>query len=167
MATIYKAPQDTNLPEFFSFVAGPPRIFLAGSIDMGKAENWQERIERELADLDIIICNPRRDDWDSTWVQSIDNPQFKEQVTWELDNIEASDLVVFYFDPNGPAPITLMELGLTANSTNVIVCCPDGYWRKGNVEVLCDRFTIPLTNNIDDFIELIKTTLKDFIYECV
>ncbi len=166
MATIYKAPQDTWKHLEKDFYANPVRIFLAGSIDMGRAEKWQERIERELADLDVIICNPRRDDWDATWVQSIDNPQFKEQVTWEIDNIEAADLVVFYFDPNGPAPITLMELGLAAGA-NAIVCCPDGYWRKGNIEVLCDRFTIPLCNNIDDFIELIKTTLKDFNYERV
>lgn len=155
MATIYKAPN----PSWCS-AGDVPWIFLAGSIDMGKAENWQERIERELKDYDVVLCNPRRDDWDSTWVQSIDNPQFNEQVTWELSRIEACDLVVFYFDPNGPAPITLMELGLAANSpSSVIVCCPDGYWRKGNVEMVCDRYDLTLTHNIDDFITEIKNYL--------
>ena len=153
MAIVYKA------PELVPIDMGDFRIFLAGSIDMGKAENWQERLERELAEYedDVIICNPRRDDWDSTWVQSINNPQFNEQVTWELENIEDADLVVFYFDPNGQAPITLMELGLVAGSEiPAIVCCPDGYWRKGNVEMICDRYGIPLCANIDDFIALIK-----------
>jgi nucleoside 2-deoxyribosyltransferase len=153
MTIVYKA------PELVPIDMGDFRIFLAGSIDMGKAENWQERLERELAEYedDVIICNPRRDDWDSTWVQSINNPQFNEQVTWELENIEDADLVVFYFDPNGQAPITLMELGLVAGSEiPAIVCCPDGYWRKGNVEMICDRYGIPLCANIDDFIALIK-----------
>ena len=134
-----------------------PRIFLAGSIDMGKAENWQQRLERELEDYDVIICNPRRDDWDSTWVQSINNPQFNEQVTWELENIESADLIVFYFDPAGQAPITLMELGLVAGlGLSAIVCCPDGYWRKGNVEMICDRWGITLYSNIDDLIASFK-----------
>jgi nucleoside 2-deoxyribosyltransferase len=153
MTIVYKA------PELVPINMGDFRIFLAGSIDMGKAENWQERLERELAEYedDVVICNPRRDDWDSTWVQSINNPQFNEQVTWELENIEDADLVVFYFDPNGQAPITLMELGFVAGSEiPAIVCCPDGYWRKGNVEMICDRYGIPLCSNIDDFIALIK-----------
>lgn len=159
MARICKAVENTFMPgdgEMF-------RIFLAGSIDMGKAENWQERLERELNMYeDVMICNPRRDDWDSTWVQSIDNPQFNEQVTWELDNIEAADMVVFYFDPAGAAPITLLELGLAAGiCAQIIVCCPDGYWRKGNVEMVCDRYDIPLCNNIDEFIRLIRIELED------
>lgn len=158
MAIVYKAPEQLIGEHVHAY-----RVFLAGSIDMGKAENWQERLERELADYNVVVCNPRRDDWDSTWVQSIDNAQFNEQVTWELDNIEDADLVVFYFDPAGPAPITLMELGLCAgNLQNAIVCCPDGYWRKGNVEMICDRYDILLVNDIDEFINHIKT---DIAYE--
>jgi len=52
----------------------PKSIFLAGSIEMGKAENWQERVTKELKKFDnVVIFNPRRDDWDSTWEQKIDN----------------------------------------------------------------------------------------------
>lgn len=42
-------------------------IFLAGSIEMGKAENWQDKVVRLLKDKEVIIFNPRRDDWDSSW----------------------------------------------------------------------------------------------------
>lgn len=161
MAIIYKAPVNTFVRETESMY----HIFLAGSIDMGKAENWQQRLERELdCYSDVVICNPRRDDWDSTWVQSIHNPQFNDQVTWELANIECADLVVFYFDPNGQAPITLMELGLCAGrEQRTIVCCPDGYWRKGNVEMICDRYDITLCNTIDDLINLVKVDLEEGI----
>ena len=44
-------------------------VFLAGSIEMGKAVDWQTQIENELKDkLDgdtvVTLYNPRRDDWD-------------------------------------------------------------------------------------------------------
>ena len=55
-------------------------IFLAGSIEMGIAESWQEKVVQELKNEPVIILNPRRDDWDSSWEQKIDNLQFREQV---------------------------------------------------------------------------------------
>lgn len=127
------------------------RIFLAGSIEMGAAELWQDRVAHKLDRSDLRILNPRRDNWDSSWAQSIDNPQFYEQVTWELEGLEGAELVLFYFDPNTKSPITLLELGLCKNQRS-IVCCPMGFWRRGNVEVVCHRYGIPLVAEIDDFI---------------
>src|SRR5262249_12400873 len=63
---------------------GTRSVFLAGSIEMGGASPWQAVIEAALADAPVTIWNPRRDDWDATWRQSIDDPRFHEQVTWEL-----------------------------------------------------------------------------------
>lgn len=152
MAYVIKAPEKDLSPSHNS------TIFLAGSIDMGKAENWQQRVERALQEFsDITIYNPRRDDWDSSWIQDISNPQFKEQVTWELEHLESANLVVFYFDPAGPAPITLLELGFfgLTEPAHTIVCCPEGYWRRGNVQIACDRYKIPLVDNIDEFMKII------------
>lgn len=130
-------------------------IFLAGSIEMGQAEKWQERFAKDLAYEHVIIFNPRRDDWDSTWVQSMENPHFVEQVTWELDYIEDADMVVFFFDPATKSPITLMELGyvlgMNAHS-KIFVCCPDGFWRKGNVEIICQRSEIPILNSYQELL---------------
>lgn len=135
-------------------------IFLAGSIEMGKAEKWQERVARELADKKVNIYNPRRDDWDSSWTQSINDKNFNEQVTWELDHLTTyCSTVVFYFDPKTQSPITLLELGLVAASSKpqeVCVCCPDGYFRKGNVEMVCARYGITLVNTLDDLIEWLR-----------
>jgi len=143
-----------------------PRIFLAGSIEMGVAENWQTRVVGDLADSDVVLLNPRRDDWDSSWRQSIDDPQFNKQVTWELDGIDNSDIVIFYFDPSTKSPITLMELGIACSSDtwsdHVYVCCPDGFWRKGNVEIVCDRYNIPLFNTYEELIEHLITIVKDY-----
>lgn len=39
-------------------------VFLAGSIEMGKAERWQDKIVKELKHIEeAIVLNPRRDDW--------------------------------------------------------------------------------------------------------
>jgi hypothetical protein len=138
----------------------PKTVFLAGSIEMGEAENWQERVARELSDVpNLTILNPRRDDWDRTWVQSIADRQFREQVEWEIGAQEMANVIFMYFAPASKAPITLLELGLFARSGKVIVCCPDGFWRKGNVEVVCNRFCIPLSDDLDDAIERLKNSL--------
>ena len=131
----------------------PKILFLAGSIEMGKAQNWQERVALALSDIpNLTILNPRRDDWDDSWVQSITDPQFKEQVEWEVAAQEAANQIFMYFAPDTKAPITLLELGLFARSGKLIVCCPEGFWRKGNVEIVCDRFQIPLFSKLDSAI---------------
>lgn len=136
------------------------KVFLAGSIEMGSAEPWQDALLMELEPYEIDVYNPRRKEWDSSWVQSITNPQFNEQVNWEIDAIEDADLVVFYFDPKTKSPITLMELGLVAyRHVRVIVCCPDGFWRKGNVEVVCSRMGEKCHNSFTEFVADIKSVL--------
>lgn len=41
---------------------------------------------------------------------------------------------------------------------------PEGFWRKGNVDIVCDRYNIPLFVNLNDSINHMKnqlTTPKD------
>jgi hypothetical protein len=132
-------------------------VFLGGSIEMGKAEDWQKVLIKALSDKQIIFLNPRRNDWDSTWEQKITNPEFKLQVTWELTALEFSDVIVMYFDPNTKSPISLLELGLHAKSKKLIVFCPEGFWRKGNVDIVCEKYGITQVDSVD---ELIKTLEK-------
>ena len=137
-----------------------PRVFLAGSIEMGTAENWQARVAKELEEYNIVLLNPRRDNWDASWKQTLDSPKFVEQVNWELDGQERADYILMYFDPNTKAPITLMELGLFADKEAlVIVCCPDGFWRKGNVQIVCERNGISCHNTFEEMMAEIKTEL--------
>ena len=152
MPTVFKPPAPFVLD-------GRPSVFLAGSIEMGAADGWQARVEVALADLDVAILNPRRDDWDSSWRQSIDDPQFRAQVEWELNGLEQVSLIAAYFVPDTKAPITLLELGLFARSGRLIVCCPDGYWRKGNVEVVCARYGVPLFAELDALVAEVRRRL--------
>jgi hypothetical protein len=124
-------------------------VFLAGSIEMGVAEDWQTKIANDLEDLPATLFNPRRDAWDPTWEQSINNPEFRYQVTWEMNMMELADIIFLYLLPETKSPISLLELGKHADSGKMIVCCPDGFWRKGNVEIVCARHGIPLYNDIN------------------
>jgi len=135
-------------------------VFLAGSIEMGKADNWQTRIVKALKGKNGIILNPRRDDWDSSWVQEIDNPKFREQVEWELKAMEDAHIIAMMFDPATKSPITLLELGLWTvmygGNQKLLVCCPKGYWRKGNVDIVCRKYKIPMVVSEQDLILTIK-----------
>ncbi len=132
-----------------------PSVFLAGSIEMGAAEKWQDQLTQKLSDLDCIVFNPRRDDWDSSWIQSVNDPKFFEQVLWEQQALEQSDIIALYFDPNTKSPISLLEFGEFAKSGKMIVCCPEGFWRKGNIEVMCMLNNIHLVENKEVFFSLV------------
>jgi hypothetical protein len=126
-------------------------IFLAGSIEMGTARNWQQEMSNFFSTLGYDVYNPRRDNWDSSWEQSIDNPKFKEQVTWELNGLDLADYILLYLDPDTKAPISLLELGLHADSDKIFVVCPHDFYRKGNVDIICERFGIRVFETLDEF----------------
>jgi hypothetical protein len=146
-------------PHPYELAADATSLFLAGSIEMGTAEDWQTDIAGRLADLDVAILNPRRDEWDSTWRQSLDDPQFRAQVEWELDGLDRASVIALWLSPTTRAAISLLELGLTARSGKVIAGCPDGFWRKGNVEVVCARHGIPLLADFDSFVAAVRARI--------
>jgi hypothetical protein len=127
-------------------------LFLAGSIEQNCASLWQQTVENICNDkhLTLTIFNPRRDVWDANWKQDITNPLFVEQVNWELDALDMAEKIFMYFDPNTKSPISLLELGVYAKSAKIVVVCPDGFWRKGNVEIVCNRYNIPFYNDLQE-----------------
>lgn len=140
------------------------RIFLAGSIEMGKAIDWQTDFLDELKAYnlyqDIVVMNPRRDDWNDSWVHEFENPQFYQQVNWELNALDKADIIVMYFSPGTKSPISLLELGLYASSKKLLVCCPEGFWRKGNVDIVCEKYSIPNFDTLEDLITFMEASLK-------
>lgn len=151
-----------------SIVVKPPEklptnlkgIFLAGSIEMGKSEDWQKKVESLLKNENITIFNPRRDDWDSSWEQKIENEKFNEQVSWELNAMDQSSIIIMYLSPETKSPISLLELGLHAKSGKLMVCCPEGFWRKGNVDIVCDKYNIPMFNTIEELVHSAISKIK-------
>jgi hypothetical protein len=141
---------------------GYTSIFLGGSIglpDSGKATDWQQDIIKSLEDEQIQFLNPRRSDWDSSWEQKATNPEFRQQVLWELLGLEVADIIIMYFDPNTKSPISLLELGLYASSGKLIVCCPEPFWRKGNVDIVCEMYDVTQVNTIEEVIKKIKSLI--------
>ena len=55
----------------------------------------------------------------------------------------------------------MLELGLFANSGKLIVCCPDGFWRKGNVDIVCERYRIKQMSGLPDLVQSIVEEVKN------
>jgi hypothetical protein len=134
-------------------------VFLAGSIEMGTAIDWQHALVNRLP-AHVVVLNPRREAWDASWRQALDEPRFREQVEWELDGLDRADVIAMWFAPETRAPITLLELGLHARSGKVVVGCPDGFWRRGNVEVVCARFGLVLAADWEGFVAEVLRALS-------
>lgn len=161
MVKVYLPPFKTTEAKY------TPKLFLAGSIEMGKTRDWQsefiEMVDKEIrkgvketrfSDRLFSIFNPRRKDWNSKWEQEFTHPEFSQQVNWELENIEFADSILFYFDPKTKSPISLMELGsMKGTRKSVRVVCPEGYWRKGNVDIFCERERIRQFRNLREAAE--------------
>lgn len=136
---------------------GRPVVFLAGSIDGGDASDWQARVIAALSDRDLVLLNPRRAAWDESWSNAAASPAFRQQVEWELAGLDRADVIAMYLAPESKAPISLLELGLHAGSGKIVLCCPDGFWRKGNVDIVAERYGIPRVFDLDGLIALLAT----------
>jgi hypothetical protein len=64
-----------NTPIYYSF-----SMFLAGSIKIGAAVQWQKQLTLLLLLLPIIVNNPQRGKWDTTTTQEAKNAAFCAQV---------------------------------------------------------------------------------------
>ena len=134
-------------------------IFLAGTIDNGKSINWQLEMEDILKDYNVTLLNPRRDNWNPN-----SRAEMVKQINWEMDNLDKCDVIFMNILEESLSPITLLELGLYANSGKMIVSCHEEFWRKINVDVVCDRFNIPRYDNFDDAITKLKSQYN-FLYD--
>ena len=112
------------------------------------------------SDVDIIIVS-----------DNFKGLDFFERVSkmysyWELDYADSVQTVFFYFDPDTLSPISLLELGLQARGNRkgdfdrVLVCCPPGFWRYGNVDQVCKRHGIQLFDHLEDAILDLRTRIE-------
>lgn len=136
-------------------------VFLAGSIEMGKAVQWQKQMAIELSTLPITVNNPRRGHWDPNATKDAKDKEFAAQVKWELAALEKADVICFFFDTNTLSPVTMLELGLWAKSKKVIVCCGGKFWRAGNVHLTCERYGVPFVTSFEELVPAIKEMLAE------
>lgn len=133
-------------------------VFLAGSIDMGTAINWQPKVIDAIEDrcnCNVTIYNPRRDDWDSSWKQTLHDRKFAEQVRWELQKMDEAKHIFMYISAESKAPISLLEFGRihAKYPGKLIICVEPGFYRRGNIEVMCQNSAITLHNDLEAAID--------------
>jgi hypothetical protein len=151
MSNVIKSPTSIEIDNNFK------SCFLAGTIGIdGKSENWQQYVSDKLSDYAINIYNPRREKWEGSLEQNINNIDLKNQINWELDALEKSDFIIMNILGDSKSPITLLELGMFIKSGKLLVSCPKEFYRYGNIQVMCYRYNVPLFDNVDDL-------LNDFI----
>ncbi|KAH9985376.1 hypothetical protein F4779DRAFT_612137 [Xylariaceae sp. FL0662B] len=126
---------------------GVMSVFLAGTTAKTNHPDWRESLTKGLAEFPITIINPYQADWDSSWREDITFEPYHEQVNWELDMQDQADMVVVFFHPETQVPLSLLELGLSARAGKAIVWWLEGYWKRGNVEIVCQRYGIEMVES--------------------
>ena len=137
-------------------------IFLAGTIDNGSSNNWQKELVEELVMRgnlpSLTIYNPRRDDWPSDASAN----EVKRQIYWEAAKLDECDYIFMFLEDSSKSPISLLELGLYAESKKLHVFFTDNFYRCHNVEITCKKHYIPYvkTNDIKEVAEYIYNIIK-------
>src|SRR3546814_19656785 len=103
-APAWAAPLVVTAPQQAPAGHDRPRIFLSGSIDMGRAADWQADLIRTLGDLDVVILHPRRPDWNPEWRPVAEAPEFHRQVEWERAALETADILRMLIRPGAQTP---------------------------------------------------------------
>lgn len=138
-------------------------VFLAGTIDADKGSvDWQHKICKKIEDTTdnkyrITIYNPRREEFPDSGSSEV-----RRQIKWEHKHMDDADLIVMNILEDSKSPISLMEMGMYAESGKLVVFCKAGFYRYDNVQMVCKKYNVPLhnTNDIDDICKLILNYKK-------
>ncbi len=142
MAKVITAPESIDVPGF--------KAYLGGAIDMGFAQDWQAKVIRALADYEnLVLLNPRRVYFNESTLD--------EQIYWELAAMEAADLLLIWFPYNAKAPVALLETGLYLRSNKLLLGAEEGFYRRRNLEITAERYSVKLWAHLDDLIREMVT----------
>lgn len=138
-------------------------VFLAGTIDLGNSDDWQSEVAAEFANESrVTFLNPRRASWDGE--PDVFNPNFVEQVNWELKAMERADIITMFLAGGSQSPVSMLELGIHMQSGKLIAACEDDFHRHGNVYLTCKRYGVPLTGSLVELVAVLKNKIKPMLY---
>lgn len=109
-------------------------IFLAGGIS--NCPDWQIVLRDKLQDIDAVLINPRRYDFDAS-----NKEMEREQITWEYNHLEQATAISFWFPSDTLCPITLLELGAALEKvksgelSKIFIGCDPAYKRVNDVKI--------------------------------
>jgi len=125
-------------------------IFLAGTIDNGESLNWQDNVIIELINLGVSceVFNPRRKHWNPNPTKE----EMEKQIKWEQEHLDKADVIIMVLLDDSKSPISLLELGLYANTKKLIVFCTPNFYRWDNVRLTCEKYNIELVQDLHPLI---------------
>ena len=90
-----------------------------------------------------------------------------------------ADIVVCYLAEGTVSPISLLELGLLMGEMEgvkkgrrevgregketILVGCPDGFGRKGNVQIICERYGVRMFEGLEELGDAVEEILEGII----
>ena len=77
---------------------------------------------------------------------------------WELKAQEDADLCLYVLLDDGKGPITMLEIGLFARK-DAVLCIEEGFYRRGNLEIVAERYNIPIYRKLGDMLRDLCTAL--------
>jgi hypothetical protein len=135
-------------------------IFLAGSIEMGKAARWHEDAARRIASAwdggDIHFYNPRRE-------EAFTPDMELDQIRWEQRRLLSCDYIFMVIDPHTKSPISLLEFGEFIASGKMFVVCPESFYRYNNLVVTADVYGQKIFPTIDDAISMLLAKRRQHV----
>lgn len=127
-------------------------IFLAGGIT--GCPKWQDEVTRTLVDTDLIVLNPRRENF------PINDPSAAEQqITWEYNHLRIAHMILFWFPKETVCPIVLYELGAwSMKNKPIFVGVHPQYQRRKDVEIQTKlvRSNVKIVYSLSELVEQIK-----------
>lgn len=71
-----------------------------------------------------------------------------------------ADAILFYLQPGTLSPISMLELGICLEAKRkMVVCCPSGFWRKGNIDFTCSDYGVPVIHDLERAVRRLKQIL--------
>lgn len=152
---------DIESPEEPSPLWDHVSIFLAGSIEMGKAMDWQRDTAQKIHDAwqydeDIHFYNPRR--------HGKFTPDMElTQIRWEQERLQRANYIFMVLDPDTKSPISLLEFGEFIASGKMFVVCPETFYRYHNLVVTANMHGQRIYHTIDEGIEALVNARRKYI----
>jgi len=139
-------------------------VFLAGPIK--GAPNWQADAIKDLADLDVYVANPRR--------ENVLNFNLDLQVNWESRFLAAADVIMFWIPPKVAdiagrdyAQTSRFELAEWMAKTNynhtrkqVVVGIDDAFFGKSYIVKRLQAENVPVYSTYTETLSKVRSLLK-------
>jgi hypothetical protein len=139
------------------------RVFVAGTSEESMGTEWRGQVVAGLEDLPIAIVKSRLAERGGAGEQRCWNPQFRSHVKRERAGLDDADVVLMYLG-RGPACARLMlDLGslvMERLGNTLVVCCPEEFELRGDVEMMAERQEICLVESLDEMVAEARSRLK-------